>query len=50
MNQSSVYSRSVNLIQNSKLTYEETEELLRLERERHNRLIGQLKAAEARNR
>ncbi len=35
---------------NKKLTLAETEEMIKFERERHERLIGQLKAAEARNR
>ena len=35
---------------NKKLTLAETEEMLKFERDRHERLIGQLKAAEARNR
>jgi ATP-dependent Clp protease ATP-binding subunit ClpA len=33
-----------------KLNLAESEELIRIEKERHGRLIGQLKAAEARNR
>lgn len=35
---------------NKKLTLAETEDMIKFERERHERLIGQLKAAEARNR
>lgn len=41
---------SINGEKNKKLTLAETEEMIRFERERHERLIGQLKAAEARNR
>ena len=49
----SIFSNSVvslNGEDNKKLTLEQTEEMLRFERDRHERLIGQLKAAEARNR
>jgi hypothetical protein len=48
-----IYSASVvsmNSEKNKKLTLAETEEMIKFERERHERLIGQLKAAEARNR
>lgn len=41
---------SVSGEKNKKLTLAETEEMIKFERERHERLIGQLKAAEARNR
>lgn len=41
---------SINGEKNKKLTLAETEEMIKFERERHERLIGQLKAAEARNR
>ncbi len=41
---------SMNGDKNKKLTLAETEEMIKFERERHERLIGQLKAAEARNR
>jgi len=41
---------SMNADKNKKLTLAETEEMIKFERERHERLIGQLKAAEARNR
>lgn len=41
---------SINGDKNKKLTLAETEEMIEFERERHERLIGQLKAAEARNR
>jgi hypothetical protein len=41
---------SINAEKNKRLTLQETEKMLRFERERHARLIGQLKAAEARNR
>ena len=41
---------SLNGEDSKKLTLEQTEEMLRFERERHDKLIGQLKAAEARNR
>lgn len=41
---------SMNVEKNKKLTLEETEQMIRFEKERHARLIGQLKAAEARNR
>ena len=46
----SVYSNSIASNRDKKLTLEETEEILKIEKERHERLIGQLKAAEARNR
>lgn len=47
----SVYSASVmSLNKTKKMTLEETERLIVLENERHARLIGQLKAAEAKNR
>ena len=45
-----INSTSVNVEKNKKLTLEETEQMIRFEKERHARLIGQLKAAEARNR
>lgn len=47
----SIYSSSLMSVNKSKkLTLDETENMLRFEKERHDRLIGQLKAAEARNR
>ena len=46
----SVYSNSMASNKDKKLSLEETEEMLKYEKERHDRLIGQLKAAEARNR
>lgn len=48
-----IFSASViplNGEKNKKLTLAETEDMIKFERERHERLIGQLKAAEARNR
>ncbi len=41
---------SINGEKNKRMTLAETEEMIKFERERHERLIGQLKAAEARNR
>lgn len=41
---------SMNAEKNKKLTLKETEQMIQFEKERHARLIGQLKAAEARNR
>lgn len=41
---------SMNIEKNKKLTLEETKQMIRFEKERHARLVGQLKAAEARNR
>lgn len=48
----SMYSTSMMSINKSKkkMTLDETERMVAYERERHERLIGQLKAAEARNR
>lgn len=47
----SMYSTSMMSINKSKkMTLDETERMVAFERERHERLIGQLKAAEARNR
>lgn len=47
----SMYSTSVmSMNKNKKLTLAETEQMILFEKERHGRLIGQLKAAEARNR
>jgi hypothetical protein len=45
----SVYSNSM-ANKDKKLTLEEKEEIIKYEKERHDRLVGQLKAAEARNR
>lgn len=45
-----IFSASGMRENNKKLTLAETEEMIKFERERHERLIGQLKAAEARNR
>lgn len=39
-----------NPAKNKKISVEEAEKMMKLEKERHERLIGQLKAAEARNR
>ncbi len=50
LDSTSVYSNSMASNKDKKLTLEETEEMLRYEKDRHDRLIGQLKAAEARNR
>lgn len=49
---SSIYSTEplTNLTKSKKVNVEETERLMKLEKERHDKLIGQLKAAEARNR
>lgn len=49
---SSIYSTEpmTNLTKNKKPDLQETERLMKIEKERHDRLIGQLKAAEARNR
>jgi hypothetical protein len=45
------YSNSTgSMAKDKKMTLEETEQMLKFEKERHERLIGQLKAAEARNR
>ncbi|CAF0836953.1 unnamed protein product [Brachionus calyciflorus] len=50
----SIYSSSVSsandLIKDKKTTLEEAERIIKIEKDRHDRLIGQLKAAEARNR
>lgn len=47
----SMYSTSMMTINKTKkLTLDETERMVAFERDRHERLIGQLKAAEARNR
>lgn len=40
----------VNSAKNKKANLEELERQMKVEKERHDRLIGQLKAAEARNR
>lgn len=47
----SMYSTSMmSMNKSKKMTLEETEKMVSFEKERHERLIGQLKAAEARNR
>jgi fructose-1,6-bisphosphatase/sedoheptulose 1,7-bisphosphatase-like protein len=40
----------ISVNKSKKLTLEETEEMVKFEKERHDKLIGQLKGAEARNR